>query len=88
MFQVFSEEMRRQDSELNGSKYSQNLICFFISFWIKFWSLSVILKYLSLPHFQRIYYQSVNYDFILHSGGKTTIYLVFSVVFMFLLNIS
>jgi hypothetical protein len=45
-----------------------------ISVWIKFYFLPSLLYIFTLPHFQRIYYLSLCYDFVLHCGDKTSTY--------------
>jgi hypothetical protein len=68
------EEMGRQETlEQNGSKNSPYLICCYFS-WVQVWFVTVVPKHWNLPHSQRIYYQSVNYNFVLHFGDETQPY--------------
>jgi len=71
---VLREVTGRQVSEQNGSKHSPNLICSYFLRKFNLYFLMSLPHIWTLPHLQRVYYESVNYYIVLHSVGLTYIY--------------
>jgi len=64
-------KLEDRDSALHDSKHSQTLVCSsFLPEW-NFYSLRLFPNIGTVPPFQRIYYQFLYFDFVLHSDIKT-----------------